>query len=78
MTLKLLFICCKIKKLAQRLGVHPQAPVHSHYIFSKYASFVTHLSCISVFSTGPKLDNFCAKKFTFGSLPSAKSWLRIW
>ena len=27
---------------------------------------VIRLSCISLFSTGPKLDNFCAKKFHFG------------
>ena len=32
------------------------------------------LSCISLFSMGPKLDNFCEKKFTFGSsfLPHSK------
>ena len=27
------------------------------------------MSCISLFDTGPKLDNFCAKDFTFGSSP---------
>ena len=37
------------------------------------------LSCIGLFSTAPKLDNFCAKKTTFGSsFLSAKSWLRFW
>ena len=34
------------------------------------ASSVTRLSCIGLFSTGPKLDNFCAKKtYTVGSSP---------
>ena len=28
---------------------------------------VIRLSCTDFFSKGPKLDNFCAKKFTFGS-----------
>ena len=32
---------------------------------------VIRLSSISLFSTGPKLDSFCAKKFTFGSSPLA-------
>ena len=30
---------------------------------------VIRLSCIGLFSTGPKLDNFCTKKFTLGSNP---------
>ena len=31
---------------------------------------VIRLGCISLFSTQPKLDNFCAKMFTFGSSSS--------
>ena len=33
------------------------------------APSVIRLSCISLFSMGPKLDNFCTKKFSFGSSP---------
>ena len=53
--LKSLF--CKITKIAKRLEAlpPPQAPS------------VIRLSCISLLSTGPKLDSFVQKKFTFGS-----------
>ena len=38
------------------------------------APFSTRLSSNGLFSTGPKLDNFCAKKhFTFGSSPLSLS-----
>ena len=43
--------------------------------------FVTHLSCISLFSSGPKLHIFCAKKFLLlfqASSLLAKFWLRFW
>ena len=43
--------------------------------------FVTHLSCISLFSTGPKLENFCVKKvLVLVQTPFllAKSRLRFW
>ena len=33
----------------------------------------TRLSCNGLFSTGPKLDNFCVKTFTFGSSPLSLS-----
>ena len=69
MALNLLFFCCKITKIAQRLRASPPDPrpqsLH-FYIFSDYARSVTRLSCISFFGTGPKSDKFCAKKNTFG------------
>ena len=55
MPLKSLFLCCKISNIAQGLGLHPQP------------RSVTCSSCISLFSTKPKLDNFCAKIITFVS-----------
>ena len=36
---------------------------------SSRAPYVTRLSSNGLFWTGPKLDYFCAKKFTFGSNP---------
>ena len=33
----------------------------------------TRLSCNGLFSTGPKLDNFCVKTFTFGLSPHSLS-----
>ena len=44
------------------------------------APSVTRLSCNGLFSTGPKLDNFCAKKhLLLVQAPSllAKPWLRL-
>ena len=48
--------------------------------FAQQAPSVTRLSRISLFHTGPKINNFCAEKFTFGSSPllQVKSWLRFW
>ena len=57
MTLKLLFVAAKLQKFSRRWELCPQAP------------FVTSLSCIGWFSTGPKLDKFCAKKIYFGCNP---------
>ena len=57
MTLKLLFVAAKSQKLPRRWELCPQAPS------------VTSLSCIGLFSTGPKVDKFCAKKFTLGASP---------
>ena len=37
------------------------------------APFVTRLSSNGLFSTGPKLDNFCAKNISFGSRPLSLS-----
>ena len=47
------------------------------------ASFVIRLTCISLFSTEPKLDNFCGKQKTksFWFKPPSlftKSWFRFW
>ena len=44
------------------------------------APFVTRLSSNGMFSTGPKLDNFCAKTFLLVHAPSllAKPWLCFW
>ena len=41
---------------------------------------LTRLSCIGLCSTGPKLDNFCAKNiyFWFKSSLLPKLWLRFW
>ena len=39
--------------------------------------FVTHLSGISLFSTGPKLENFWAKNFAFGSNPLPLSKIQV-
>ena len=57
MTLKLLFVAAKSQKLPRRWELCPQVP------------FVTSLSCIGLFSTGPKLDKFCSKKFSLGASP---------
>ena len=45
----------KITKVIQQLWALPPGPS------------VIRLSCIGLFSTGPKLDNFCTKKITLGS-----------
>ena len=50
MALKLLFLQQNQKNCAAVGGLVPQAP------------FVIHLSCMSLFSTGPESDNFYAKK----------------
>ena len=47
----------KITKVIQQLGALPPNPS------------VIRLSCIGLFSTGPKLDNFCTKKSTLDSNP---------
>ena len=40
---------------------------------------VTRLSCIGLFNTWPKLDNFHEKNiFTIGLPLLANSWLRVW
>ena len=43
---------------------------------------VTRLSSNGLFSTGPKLDNFCAKNIYFWFKPPlsylTKPWLRFW
>ena len=52
-------------------------PVFSHYIFTDYASYVTRLSCISLFSTGPKSANFCAKKILLLFLISSLSKILV-
>ena len=57
MALKLLFFPAKSQKSPSGWGLYPQTPT------------VMRLSCISLFSTGPKLDNFCGKKFTLGLSP---------
>ena len=36
------------------------------------------LSCNSLFSMGPKLDNFCGKNLLMALFPLSKSWLRFW
>ena len=61
MTLKLLFFCSKITKIAQRQGAPPST-----------SPYVTHLSYISFSKLGPKLDNFCAKKIYFWFTPLSK------
>ena len=68
MALKLLFFAANSQISPSSRGFCTQVP------------FVIRLSCIGLFSTGPKLDNFCAKKFSFGSIHSvfANSWLRFW
>ena len=58
MALKLLF-------LPQNRKNHPAA--------AGSAPSVTRLSSNGLFSTGPKLNNFCAKTFTFGSSPLSLS-----
>ena len=50
MTLKLLFYCCKITSFDQQMGALPPG------------LSVIRLSCISLFSTGPKLHNFSCEK----------------
>ena len=73
--LKLLSFCCKITKIAQRLGAKPpdlRPQSLQFYIFSDYAGSVTRLSRTSFFATGPKSDKFCANKNTFGSTLLAK------
>ena len=64
MALKSVLFYRKITNIAQRLGAPLSGPSQSHYLFRDYAPFVTRLSCISLFSTGPKSDNFWAKKTT--------------
>ena len=62
----------KIAVFAAKSENHPTA--------GGYAPFVTRLSSNALFSTGPKLDNFCAKTFSFGLSFSllAKPWLCFW
>ena len=75
MALKLLFFCCKITKIDQRLGAPPPDPrpqLLHFYMFSDYAPSVTRLSCISFFSTVPKSDKFWAKKSNFWLNPLSK------
>ena len=54
----------------------------NHPAAGNSASSVTRLSCNSLFSTGPKLDSFCAKHIYFWFKPplsySTKPWLRFW
>ena len=50
MPLKSLFLCCKFSNIVQWLGAPRPRPLSE-----------TRSSCISLFSTRPKLDNFCAK-----------------
>ena len=52
---------------------HKNCPAFGGY--PPQALSVTRLSCITLFSTGPKLDNFCAKKFyfSFKLLPSQQN-----
>ena len=75
MALKLLFFCCKITKIDQRLGAPPPDPrpqLLHFYMFSDYAPSVTRLSCISFFSMRPKSDKFWAKKSNFWLNPLSK------
>ena len=66
--LKLHFFWRKITKVIQQLGALPPGPS------------VIRLSCIGLFSTGPKLDNVCTKKILWVQTPYllTKSWLRFW
>ena len=66
-SVKIAIFCRKITKITQGRG--SSAP---------QATFVVRLTCSGLFCTGPKLDNFCAKK-TFGSIPLlvAKFWSRF-
>ena len=65
MVLKSLFLS-QNDKIPQRLeAVPPQAPS------------TICLSCISLFSTGPKSDKFCSKNFTFGSSPLSLSRILV-
>ena len=68
----------KSQKLLSGLGLRLHSPVPIHYVFSDFASSVTRLSYIGFFSKGPKSNNFCAKKITFGLPFLTKSWLRVW
>ena len=61
MVLKLLFFAAKLQKPPSGWGLCPQA------------LSVIRLSCISLLSLEPKLDDICAKKFTFGSSPLSLS-----
>ena len=49
---------------------------------SSWAASATHLSSNGLFSTGPKLDDFCAKSIYFWFKPPlsylTKPWLRFW
>ena len=67
MALKLLFFAAKSQKPLSGRGLCPQA------------TSVIHLTCSGLFITGPKLDNICEKKTTFGtiSLFLAKFWSRF-
>ena len=38
---------------------------------------MVYLSCIGLFSTVPKFDNFCAKKKTFGTSPLSLSKILV-
>ena len=41
----------------------------NHAVARGSAPSVTRLSSNGLLNTGPKLDSFCAKTFTFGSIP---------
>ena len=55
MALNCFFFAAKLQKSPSSWGL------------CSHASSVIRLSCISLFSTWPELNNFCAKKFTFSS-----------
>ena len=57
MALKSLFFSRKITKITQRLGALPHTPS------------VIRLSCSSLFSLGPKVDNFCGKNLLMALFP---------
>ena len=66
MALKSLFFPAKSQKSPSGWGLCPHTPS------------VIRLSCNSLFSLGPKLDNFRGKNLLMAQFPLSKSWLRFW
>ena len=60
---KVIEMALKLLSLPQN---HKNRPAAGALRPSALCETVIHLSYISLFSTGPKLENFCAKNFTFG------------
>ena len=50
----------------------------SGWEFCPHTPSMMRLSCNSLFSMGPKLDNFCGKKLLMALFPLSKFWLRFW
>ena len=50
----------------------------SGWEFCPHTPSMMRLSCNSLFSMGPKLDNFCGKNLLMALFPLSKFWLRFW